>query len=293
MAKGPSGWRRGLPGTDRGSWHARLVFRPLLCPAGRWFVVLGLAAVCAGCGLGGPDLGAAADPAPTSSPVSSLDYVTGAAEPPQAPSPSSTPSSTPAGSAPIGLAAADLVAGLTSATFPQRGRGRLVTVPGELPAPGRGRVVKVRVEVEAGLSIDPAAFAGFVLDTLNDRRGWGHDGSVRFARTDGAATVRVVLASPDTSARLCRPLQTFGRLSCRSGDAAILTVYRWVRAIPEYGADRTGYRHYVVSHEVGHFLGHGHGSCPGRGRPAPVMMQQTKGLQGCEPNSWPFPLAGS
>ena len=257
--------------------------------------MLALVLLAAGCDRGSGSDAVAAAPITTPTSGSSLTPLsTPPSSPPTTPTsasslsqPPSTASSTR--SAPVGLSAADLVAGLTSATVPQRGDGRLVTVSGELPAPGKGRVVKVRVEVEAGLSIDPQAFASFVLRTLNDRRGWGHDGSVTFARTDRAATVRVVLASPDTSARLCRPLQTFGRLSCRSGDAAILTIYRWVRAIPEYGSDRTGYRRYVVSHEVGHFLGHGHGSCPGRGRPAPVMMQQTKGLQGCEPNSWPFP----
>jgi hypothetical protein len=149
--------------------------------------------------------------------------------------------------------------------------------------------VKVRIEVEKGLRLDRPAFARFVLDTLNDPRSWGHGGSRTFARTDGAADVRVVMASPDTSARLCRPLITRGTLSCRSGDRAVLTLYRWVKAIPDYGKDRNGYRQYVVNHEVGHALGHGHEFCPGRGKRAPVMMQQTKGLLGCRKNPWPYP----
>lgn len=148
---------------------------------------------------------------------------------------------------------------------------------------------RVRVEVEGGLPVDGAAFAVFVLATLNDPRSWGHGGRMTFARTAGAYDLRVVLASPETSARLCAPLQTMGTLSCALGRSAVLTHYRWVKAIPDYGTDRTGYRRYLINHEVGHTLGHGHLMCPGLGRLAPLMMQQTKGLKGCRPNSWPFP----
>jgi hypothetical protein len=202
--------------------------------------------------------------------------------------PSATPPADDVADA-AGLLAADRTAGLLGTTVAQHGSGRLVVVPGSTPAPGSGPVKRVRVEVEAGLPIDGATFAAFVLQTLNDPRSWGHGGRMSFARTSGAYDIRVVLASPDTSAALCAPLQTMGTLSCGQGNTAVLTLYRWVKAIPDYGTDRTGYRHYVVNHEVGHTLGHGHEMCPGAGKVAPVMMQQTKGLKGCLPNSWPFP----
>ncbi|WP_432514362.1 DUF3152 domain-containing protein [Kineococcus sp. SYSU DK001] len=208
--------------------------------------------------------------------------------------PSQTPVATPSTPAPPpGLTAADVTAGVLRREVPQGGGGVLAVVPGSSPAPASARVRTVRVEVEQDLLdagvLDPVAFAGFALTVLNDPRGWGAGGAVSFARTDGDADTRLVLATPDTSAALCRPLRTRGTMSCRTGDAAVLTWYRWVEAIPDYGEDRTGYRQYVVNHEIGHVLGHGHEPNPGVGRTAPVMMQQTKGLDGALPNPWPHP----
>lgn len=202
-----------------------------------------------------------------------------------APSPEPAPTSTATPS----TASSDAAAGVLSDDVPAVGSGTTKVVAGSVPAPGAGPVRTVRVEVEGGLPVDGVAFAGFVMDTLNDPRGWGADGAMSFARTDGDAEITVVLASPETSTRMCRPLDTGGTLSCRNGPRAVLTHHRWVLAHPDYGDDRTGYRHYVVNHEVGHFLGHGHVPCPGAGVPAPVMMQQTKGLLGCAPNPWPAP----
>jgi hypothetical protein len=174
--------------------------------------------------------------------------------------------------------------------LPQNGSGVLVTVPGSVRAPGGGKVVRVQVEEGLGKAIrqEPSDFADAVLSTLNDDRSWGHGGSLTFARTDGAAEVTVVLATAGTSAGLCRPLVTFGRLSCAVGPRAVLTAVRWVEGTPEF-PDLAVYRRYLVNHEVGHVLGRRHETCPGAGRLAPVMQQQTKQVAPCRPNAWPYP----
>jgi len=189
----------------------------------------------------------------------------------------------------VAEAAADRRAGVPGAAVPAAGTGILVAVPGAAPAPAPGPSRTVRVEVEGGLPVDAPAFAEFVTATLNDPRGWGQGLGATFARTDGAADVVVVLASPRTSEELCRPLVTEGIVSCRAGNRAVITYMRWVAGAPDYGRDRTGYRQYVINHEVGHVFGNVHVNCPGPGRPAPVMQQQTLGLQGCAPNPWPYP----
>jgi len=195
----------------------------------------------------------------------------------------------PTGTAPPAPPSPDQLAGLLSREVPPAGDGELQVVPGVTSAPAEGDLWQVRVSVEGGLDVEGQAFANLVMATLNDPRGWSNDGFT-FARTDtDDYDVEVVLASPDTATRLCEPLDTYGKLSCRNGDKAVITLFRWVNGTQDYADDLTGYRQYVVQHEVGHALGNGHVDCPAAGEPAPLMMQQTLGLDGCTPNPWPFP----
>ncbi len=194
----------------------------------------------------------------------------------------------PGAPGPVWLTEADRGDGLLSVEVPESGSGVLDVVPGSAPAPGSAPVRTVRVEVEQGLPVDGQAFAAMVMATLNDPRGWGAQGAVTFAWTDGPADVRVVLASPATVDVLCAPLRTEGQVSCGRNGHAALNVRRWVEATAEF-TDRHLYRQYLVNHEVGHLLGYPHEDCPGPGQPAPIMQQQSYAVAPCTPNGWPFP----
>lgn len=142
-----------------------------------------------------------------------------------------------------------------------------------------------RVEVEQDLVLDLGEVAAFVAETLADPRGWST--AHRMVRVDGEADIRIVLATPETTDLLCAPLDTDGRLSCRNGGNVVLNAWRWEHGADAYGDDITNYRRYLINHETGHALGYAHATCPSESNIAPVMLQQTKGLDGCKPNPWP------
>lgn len=184
--------------------------------------------------------------------------------------------------------------GLWSLQVPADAGGELRTVPGTHAAPHEAqRVLNVEVIVEEGLGVDGPAFAAFAMAVLNDPRGWGHDGSVVFERSGSEdADVRLYLASPATTDELCAPLPTNGRLSCGRVGFAALNAERWAIGAEPFldgGGTVEEYRAYLVNHEVGHVIGYGHVRCPEPGTLAPVMLQQSLWLDGCEPNGWPNP----
>jgi hypothetical protein len=154
--------------------------------------------------------------------------------------------------------------------------------------PATEDALRIRFEIEGGLAIDPGCFAAEALEILNDERGWADVDGISFAAVeDDSYDLRLVLASPATTDTLCYPARTAGLYSCRTGSRVVINLMRWRSGTDDYAGHLTVYRQYLINHEVGHFLGRGHRQCPGAGEPAPVMMQQTKGLDQCVANGWP------
>jgi hypothetical protein len=170
---------------------------------------------------------------------------------------------------------------------PEQGDGEFRTVPGASPVVGEGTRLRFVVEVEEGIGEKPDRFARIVEEVLFDPRSWA--GSEQFALqrvAEGPVDFRITLASPDTVDEFCEPLDTEGKYSCWNGNRAMINLWRWYSGHPIFPS-LSEYRSHVINHEVGHALGYGHkNQCPEKGTPAPVMMQQTIDLDGCQSNAW-------
>jgi hypothetical protein len=160
------------------------------------------------------------------------------------------------------------------------------------PAGSGWTVVNFDVRREKNVPVDVDAAARTIQSVLNDRRSWRRTGKWEFRLVGSAdrADVHVYITTPTTTDRLCAPLLTRGEVSCQNGNRVILNAKRWVFGAETYGDDDVvNYRRYLVNHEFGHALGYQHTQCGGKGRLAGIMVQQTKGLDGCRANPWPYP----
>ncbi|MBO2459472.1 DUF3152 domain-containing protein [Actinomadura violacea] len=182
-----------------------------------------------------------------------------------------------------------------SVYIPTKGTGKFLLPASGSRVFGHGKIMRYMVEVEGGLRQDPTKFARSVDKILADRRGWTASGKWAFQRVNsGSYDFVVQLASPKTVDRICGSygMTTNGTVNCSGGKQVVVNLRRWLLLTKYYRGQPDAYHALTVNHEVGHRLGFGHSTCPGRGRPAPVMMQQIYGLKGCRINPWPFDVHG-
>ena len=155
-------------------------------------------------------------------------------------------------------------------------------VAGETPQ----KTVTYEVRVRGQVGADPAAFARIAARTFADRRGWGMGGSLRFSQVASGGQFTLWLAAPTALpgfSSICS-----AQYSCRVGRHVVINDERWRTGTPTWPTVRE-YQHYVLNHELGHWMGLGHAPCPSPGAAAPVMLQQSKTLAGCRSSTWPTP----
>lgn len=227
---------------------------------------------------------------------------------------------------------ADLAAGVTTLDFTYQGAGTFTIAPGKGEPRDDGTPVRwVSIAVEDGIEADPAAFTSFVLEGLNEERGWGAEGRLEFVQTDGVADYQIMLASPFTAAAVCpnnhvaaqvgpvteatasdeptpsptldpglaagdpaataSPELAEGAINpaCAVDGVVVISMYEWSAGFVAFGQDRTGARHYILNHQLGHLFGHEETECVSG--IAAVMDDQRVEMPQCTANPWPYPDA--
>jgi hypothetical protein len=136
------------------------------------------------------------------------------------------------------------------------------------------------------INSDINEFKNLSAETLNDSKGWNRAG-VAFSEVPTGGDFTLVLAEPATIPANF-PGTCDSTYSCQVGRFVIINDDRWRLASSAWTGELRDYRHMVVNHETGHWLGQSHKFCQGAGQPAPVMQQQSINLQGCTFNPWPL-----
>ncbi len=153
---------------------------------------------------------------------------------------------------------------------------------------GTSRVVTYQIQTRGNIQSNLEQFATQVAETYADNRGWSKAG-ITFQRVESGGQYILVLSEASqvpTFSPGCDAIY-----SCRAGQYVIINEDRWIGATDTWnsqGGSLRDYRHMVINHETGHWLGHGHYNCQGAGQLAPVMQQQSIDLQGCKFNPWPL-----
>ena len=151
------------------------------------------------------------------------------------------------------------------------------------------KTVYYQIVVWGDVEADVDDFRAKVAETLRDARGWSKIATCK--EVESGADVYVIISD---AAHLDATSGCSGDLSCTTfANQVIINDLRWregTEASRNAGMSTRDYQHMVVNHEMGHWLGHySHIESCENGGPAPIMLQQSTGLRGCDSfNAWPL-----
>lgn len=145
-----------------------------------------------------------------------------------------------------------------------------------------------RIETRGKITANLEEFAQLANETLTDPRGWTQAG-ISFKQVDSGGDFVLYLSAAENLPSFGPPCHV--AWSCRSGNNVIINQDRWLGASSTWkssGESLRNYRHMVLNHEIGHWLGFQHVTCPSAGSASPIMQQQSISLRGCKANPWPL-----
>lgn len=158
--------------------------------------------------------------------------------------------------------------------------------------------VRIRITASDARRESLPEFRDTIKRTLCDPKSWVATGEMRikFVRY---GDLRIGLWTASETEERCMELIGLSvdhKYSC--ADSAqrevVINGRAWDNAGPGWPEDAglLRYRRMLINHETGHALAQRHRDCPRDGAKAPVMMQQSKGMNlngfTCEPNPWPL-----
>lgn len=137
----------------------------------------------------------------------------------------------------------------------------------------------------------------FFMNILNDARSWPFHWTITTRPSEANWTVRL-----ETHQQIMKETNDYDNndivglsvtFMTRKPRETLFSFENWTNvpeALRPFQYTRIDYRTYLILHECGHALGLQHARCTGG--PAPIMLQQTRGLssglQVCTKNLWPL-----
>jgi len=158
--------------------------------------------------------------------------------------------------------------------------------------------VTIRITASDARRASLPEFRDTVKRTLCNDASWVGTGKMRIRFMSGG-DLRIGLWTANETEERCMDLIGLSvdrKYSCADSSQreVVINGRAWNNGGPGWPEDAglLRYRRMLINHETGHALQQRHRDCPAEGAKAPVMMQQSKGMNlnglTCTPNPWPL-----